>query len=71
MSHSQYETMQQLIDPTIQTSVTDSSTDTDSVTAFTFDEIGLLAGVSTPGLDENKIFDGNTCNFSSCVIVSE
>ena len=55
MSHSQYEAMQQLIDPTIQTPVTDSSTDTDSVTAFTFDEIGLLAGVTTPnGLDETK-----------------
>ena len=48
MSHSQYEAMQQLIDPTIQTPVTDSSTDTDSVNAFTFDEIGLLAGVTTP-----------------------
>lgn len=55
MSHAQYEAMQQLIDPTIQTPVTDSSTDTDSVTAFTFDEIGLLAGVTTPtGLDETK-----------------
>lgn len=55
MSHDDYETMQQLIDPTIQTPVTDSSTDTDSVTAFTFDEIGLLAGVTTPnGLDETK-----------------
>lgn len=55
MSHSQYEAMQQLIDPTIQTPVTDSSTDTDSVNAFTFDEIGLLAGVTTPtGLDETK-----------------
>jgi kynurenine formamidase len=55
MSHDDYETMQQQSDPTISTPATDSSTDTDSVTAFTFDEIGLLAGVTTPtGLDETK-----------------
>ena len=55
MSHSDYEAMQQLQDPTITTPATDSSTDTNSVTAFTFDEIGLLAGVSTPtGMDETK-----------------
>ena len=45
----------QLSDPSITTPATDSSTDTNSVTAFTFDEIGLLAGVSTPtGMDRNK-----------------
>ena len=55
MSHSEYEAMQQLSDPSITTPATDSSTDTTSVTAFTFDEIGLLAGVSTPtGMDETK-----------------
>jgi hypothetical protein len=55
MSHSEYEAMQQLSDPSITTPATDSSTDTNSVTAFTFDEIGLLAGVSTPtGMDETK-----------------
>tara|TARA_B100000886_G_C20410530_1_gene486808 strand:- start:1214 stop:1888 length:675 start_codon:yes stop_codon:yes gene_type:complete len=55
MSHDDYEAMQQLSDPTITTPATDSSTDTNSVTAFTFDEIGLLAGVSTPtGMDETK-----------------
>ena len=55
MSHDDYETMQQQSDPTISTPATDSSTDTNSVTAFTFDEIGLLAGVTTPsGLDETK-----------------
>ena len=55
MSHDDYEAMQQLSDPSINTPATDSSTDTNSVTAFTFDEIGLLAGVSTPtGMDETK-----------------
>ena len=55
MSHDDYEAMQQLSDPSITTPATDSSTDTNSVTAFTFDEIGLLAGVSTPtGMDETK-----------------
>ena len=55
MSHSEYEAMQQLQDPSITTPETDSSTDTTSVTAFTFDEIGLMAGVSTPsGMDETK-----------------
>ena len=55
MSHDDYETMQQQSDPTVSTPETDSSTDANSVTAFTFDEIGLLAGVSTPtGLDETK-----------------
>ena len=55
MSHDDYEAMQQLSDPSITTPATDSSTDTTSVTAFTFDEIGLLAGVSTPtGMDETK-----------------
>lgn len=55
MSHDDYEAMQQLSDPSITTPATDSSTDTNSVTALTFDEIGLLAGVSTPtGMDETK-----------------
>ncbi|MBK43667.1 MAG: hypothetical protein CMC83_07400 [Flavobacteriaceae bacterium] len=55
MSHDDYEAMQQLSDPSITTPATDSSTDTNSVTAFTFDEIGLLAGGSTPtGMDETK-----------------
>ena len=55
MSHDDYETMQQQSDPKCETQETDSSTDANSVTAFTFDEIGLLAGVSTPtGLDETK-----------------
>ena len=55
MSHNDYEAMQQLSDPTITTPSTDSSTDANSVQAFTFDEIGLLAGVTNSGvLDETK-----------------
>ena len=55
MSHDDYETMQQQSDPTVSTPETDSSTDANSVTAFTFDEIDHFAGVSTPtGLDETK-----------------
>lgn len=51
LSHDAYEDMQQLEDPSISTPETDSSTDTKSVDAFTFDEIGLIAGV-TDGIGE-------------------
>lgn len=52
MDHDAYQAMQ---DPGIVTPETDSSTDTASVEAFTFDEIGLLAGVTDNGdLIEDK-----------------
>ena len=55
MSHNDYESMLQLTDPTVSTPETDSSTDANSVAAFTFDEIGLLSGVTNAGeLQEEK-----------------
>lgn len=55
LDHAAYEAMQQLIDPSITTPESDSSDDATSVTAFTFDEIGLLAGVTNNDtLDEDK-----------------
>lgn len=47
VDHAGYEAIQQEINPNISTPLTDSSTDTTSVNAFTFDEIGLLAGHDT------------------------
>jgi len=55
LSHNDYESMLQLTDPTVSTPETDSSTDANSVAAFTFDEIGLLSGVTNAGeLQEEK-----------------
>ena len=55
MDHDAYESMQQQIDPQIVTPETDSSTDSNSTTAFTIDEIGLLSGVTNDGeLVEDK-----------------
>ncbi len=55
LSHNDYESMLQLSDPTVSTPETDSSTDTNSVQAFTFDEIGLIAGVTDNNLlDKTK-----------------
>jgi hypothetical protein len=48
VDHAGYEAIQQEVNPNISTPLTDSSTDNLSVDAFTFDEIGLIAGV-----DEN------------------
>jgi hypothetical protein len=47
--------MLKLTDPTVSTPETDSSDDANSVAAFTFDEIGLLSGVTNAGeLQEEK-----------------
>jgi len=46
VDHSAYEAMQRETNPNISTPLTDSSTDKLSVDAFTFDEIGLVSGVS-------------------------
>jgi hypothetical protein len=46
VDHSSYEAMQRETNPNITTPLTDSSTDKLSVDAFTFDEIGLVSGVS-------------------------
>jgi hypothetical protein len=55
LSHSDMELYIQQTDPSVSLPTTDSSTDTDSVNAFTFDEIGLVAGVTDSGeLDESK-----------------
>ena len=55
MDRDAYESMQQQIDPQIVTPETDSSTDSNSTTAFTIDEIGLLSGVTNDGeLVEDK-----------------
>ena len=61
MSHNDYEAMQQLSDPTI-------TTPTDSllmqiVQAFTFDEIGLLAGVTNSGVLTRLRPDVNTRDY--------
>jgi hypothetical protein len=55
VDHSAYEAIQREINPNISTPLTDSSTDKLSVDAFTFDEIGLVSGVSEDGrLVEDK-----------------
>jgi|TARA_R110001606_G_scaffold15699_2_gene64033 hypothetical protein len=55
VSHADYEDAIQAVDPTLSLPETDSSTDTLSTTAFTFDEIGLMCGVTDNNtLDEDK-----------------
>ena len=55
VDHSAYEAIQRETNPNISTPLTDSSTDKLSVDAFTFDEIGLVSGVSEDGrLVEDK-----------------
>jgi len=55
LSHNDYESFVQLSDPNANLPETDSSTDPIGVPAFTFDEIGLLSGVTNAGiLDETK-----------------
>lgn len=55
LSHADMEEYIQRTDPSVSVPTTDSSTDVDSVTAFTFDEIGLVSGVTDNNeLDESK-----------------
>ena len=55
LDHDKYEAMVKTSDPSVDLPITDSNTHSQSVAAFTFDEIGLLAGVTDAGvLDETK-----------------
>ena len=55
VDHSAYEAIQRETNPNISTPLTDSSDDQLNVDAFTFDEIGLVSGVSEDGrLVEDK-----------------
>lgn len=55
VSHDDMEAFIQLTNPSVSLPATDSSTDAASVAAFTFDEIGLIAGVTESGtLNEDK-----------------
>ena len=55
MDHNAYEESVKIIDPGLRLPETDSSPDTNSVNAFTIDEIGLMAGVTSDGaMDESK-----------------
>ncbi len=55
VNHSAYETAVRTVDPSLSLPETDSSPDTNSVAAFTFDEIGLMTGVTDSGvMDESK-----------------
>jgi hypothetical protein len=49
VSHTNYEAMLQEINPSLTLPTTDSSTDEESVKFFTFDEIGLMSGVTNNG----------------------
>jgi hypothetical protein len=57
MSHDDYEAMQREVNPNITTPLTDSSTDTTSVNAFTFDEIGLVAGFEQVANDKIELVE--------------
>ena len=55
VDHNAYEESVKIIDPGLRLPETDSSPDTNSVNAFTIDEIGLMAGVTSDGaMDESK-----------------
>ena len=55
VNHTAYEDAVKIVDPSLNLPETDSSPDMLSVNAFTIDEIGLMAGVTTNGdMDESK-----------------